>query len=77
LKTPSPPKVTRVPKGVSFANGALKYQSTYELTGQVLKIKRTYVLQRKQSICGAADDKQFSKFTQVLRRDLRQQVFFE
>ena len=77
LAFPKDMKVTRVPKGVSFASGALKYQSTYELTGQVLKIKRTYVSQRKQSICGAADDKQFSKFTQVLRRDLRQQVFFE
>lgn len=77
LAFPKDMKVTRVPKGVSFANGALKYQSTYELTGQVLKIKRTYVSQRKQSICGAEDDKQFSKFTQMLRRDLRQQVFFE
>jgi hypothetical protein len=77
LVFPKDMKVTRVPKGVSFANGALKYQSTYELTGHVLKIKRTYVSQRKQSICGAEDDKQFSKFTQVLRRDLRQQVFFE
>ena len=51
LVFPKDMKVTRVPKGVSFANGALKYQSTYELTGHVLKIKRTYVSQRKQSIC--------------------------
>ncbi len=70
-------KVTRVPKGVSFANGPLKYQSTYELKGQLLKIKRKYVSERKQSICGAENDKWFSEFTQVLRRDLRQQVFFE
>jgi hypothetical protein len=77
LAFPKDMKITRVPKDVAFANGPLKYQSTYELKGQVLKIKRTYVSDRKQSICGAEDDKWFSNFTQVLRRDLRQQVFFE
>ena len=77
LAFPKGMKITRVPKGVSFANGPLKYQSTYELEGQLLKIKRKYVSERKQSICGAENDKWFSEFTQVLRRDLRQQVFFE
>ena len=77
LAFPKDMKVTRVPKGVSFANGPLKYQSTYELKGQLLKIKRKYVSERKQSICGAENDKWFSEFTQALRRDLRQQVFFE
>ena len=77
LSFPKNMKITRVPKGVLFANGPLKYQSTYELKGQLLKIKRKYVSERKQSICGAENDKWFSEFTQVLRRDLRQQVFFE
>jgi transglutaminase-like putative cysteine protease len=77
LAFPKGMKITRVPNGVSFANGPLKYQSTYELEGQLLKIKRKYVSERKQSICGAENDKWFSEFTQVLRRDLRQQVFFE
>ena len=77
LSFPKDMKITRVPKGVSFANGPLKYQSTYELKGQLLMIKRKYVSERKQSICGAENDKWFSEFTQVLRRDLRQQVFFE
>ena len=77
LSFPKNMKITRVPKGVSFATGPLKYQSTYELKGQVLNIKRKYVSERKQSICGAENDKWFSEFTQVLRRDLRQQVFFE
>jgi transglutaminase-like putative cysteine protease len=77
LGFPKNMKITRVPKGVSFATGPLKYQSTYELKGQVLNIKRKYVSERKQSICGAENDKWFSEFTQVLRRDLRQQVFFE
>ncbi len=77
LAFPKDMKITRVPKGVSFASGPLKYQSSYQLNGQVLNIKRKYVSERKQSICGAENDKWFSEFTQVLRRDLRQQVFFE
>jgi hypothetical protein len=43
----------------------------------VLKIKRTYAASYKNNICGEEADKLFSAFTQVLRRDLRQQVFFE
>ena len=77
LAFPKDMKIPRVPKDMAVAIGPLKYQSTYELKGQVLKIKRTYVSQRKQSQCGAEDDKWFSDFTHVLRRDLRQQVFFE
>jgi transglutaminase-like putative cysteine protease len=77
LAFPKDMKITRVPKDVSFVKGNLKYQSAYELNGQVLKIKRTYAASYKNNICGEEADKLFSAFTQVLRRDLRQQVFFE
>jgi hypothetical protein len=60
-----------------IAKGNLRYQSTYELKGQMLKIKRSYMATYKDRICGEEADKLFSAFTQVLRRDLRQQVFFE
>ena len=77
LSFPKDMKITRVPKDVSFAKDNLIYRSTYELKGQTLKIKRTYSSSYKSNICGAEADKIFSAFTQVLRRDLRQQVFFE
>jgi transglutaminase-like putative cysteine protease len=77
LAFPKDMKITRVPKAVSFAKGNLRYQSSYELKGQVLQIKRSYVATYKDRICGEEADKLFSALTQVLRRDLRQQVFFE
>ncbi len=77
LSFPKDMKITRVPKGVTFSKGDVRYQSTYELAGQLLKIKRTYTATIKETICDSAADKWFSEFTQVLRRDLRQQVFFE
>ena len=77
LTFPKDMKITRMPKNVSFAKGNLKYQSAYELKGQVLKIKRTYAASYKNNICGEEADKLFSAFTQVLRRDLSQQVFFK
>ena len=77
LSFPADMKVTRLPQNLDFVKGNLKYQSTYELKGQVLKIKRTYAATYKNRICGEEADKLFSAMTQVLRRDLRQQVFFE
>ena len=76
LSFPKTMKVTRIPKGMAFTKGSLNYQSSYELSGQVLKIKRNYSSTRQETICGAEADKAFNDFTQVLRRDLRQQVFF-
>jgi hypothetical protein len=77
LEFPKGMKVTRVPKNVNFVKDNLKYQSKYALQGQVLKIKRSYSAQYTNRICGQEADSLFSDFTQVLRRDLRQQVFFE
>jgi hypothetical protein len=77
LTFPKDLKITRVPKDMSFAKGNLKYQSTYVLKGQVLQMKRTYLSTYKNKICDAASDQYFSAFTKVLRRDLRQQVFFQ
>ena len=71
LAFPKNMKITRVPKGVTFAKGTLRYQSTYALSGHVLKIKRVYASRRTETLCGAESDKAFSDFTQVLRRDLR------
>jgi len=77
LAFPKDMKVTRVPQNVLFSKGNIKYQSNYVLTGSVLKIKRTYTALYKDRICGSEADKVYSAFTQALRRDLRQQVFFE
>ena len=42
LTFPKDMKITRMPKDVSFVKGNLKYQSAYELKGQVLKIKLSF-----------------------------------
>jgi hypothetical protein len=36
-------KISRVPKAVSFAKANLLYKSTYELMGQMLKVKRSFL----------------------------------
>lgn len=76
LTFPREMKVTRIPQNVDFASGTLRYRSTYELSQNTLRIKRIFSSIRQQSICGAESDKWYTEFTTVVRRDLRQQVFF-
>jgi transglutaminase-like putative cysteine protease len=77
LSFPKGMKVTRVPQNVNFLKGNIKYQAIYALSGSILKIKRTYSANFKDRVCGQEADNVYAAFTQVLRRDLRQQVFFE
>ena len=77
LSFPKGMKVTRVPQNVNFLKDNIKYQASYVLSGSILKIKRTYTALYKDRICGQEADNVYAAFTQVLRRDLRQQVFFE
>lgn len=76
LSFPKEMKITRIPQNVEFASGTLRYSSSYALNRNTLKIKRTFSSIRQQSICGAESDKWYDDFTKVVRRDLRQQVFF-
>ena len=77
LSFPKEMKITRIPHNVEFASGTLRYTSSYALNRNTLKIKRTFSSIRSESICGAESDKWYDDFTKVVRRDLRQQVFFQ
>jgi hypothetical protein len=77
LSFPKDMKIVRIPKGVNFANGPVQYSSTYELVGNVIMVNRVYEGSRKSSVCDGSEDLIFKAFTQVLRRDIRQQIFFE
>jgi transglutaminase-like putative cysteine protease len=77
LSFPHEMKITRIPQNVQFASGTLRYTSRYELKHNTLKINRTFYSVRTQSICGPESDKWYDDFTKVVRRDLRQQVFFQ
>lgn len=77
LEIPPEVRVTRIPTGVDFDNGVIKYSSRYELEGQVLKVHRVYQAKHGKTICGANEDALWQQYHDVLTRDLRSQVFFD
>ena len=70
-------KIDRIPHPVKFAIGPLRYTSNYKLNGNTLSVRREFVGDRKKVICDGKDDRQWEKFSAELKRDLRQQVFFQ
>ena len=70
-------KIDRIPQDVKFALGPLRYTSTYTLNGNTLHVRREFVGNRKTVICSDKDDRDWERFSGELKRDFRQQVFFQ
>ena len=70
-------KIDRIPQDVKFALGPLRYTSSYTLNGNTLHVRREFVGNRKTVICSDKDDRDWERFSVELKRDLRQQVFFQ
>jgi hypothetical protein len=77
LTLPNSIRVTRKPTAVNHKTDALRYESSYEVDGNLITLKRRLVANRGKSVCGHKDDLEWAQFTKVLQRDLRQQFFLE
>jgi hypothetical protein len=77
LKFPSNTKITRIPSDVNYQEGSFKYQVTYQLNKDELKVKRMYESNHKSSVCGPNFSESRMAFFKVLQRDLRSQIFYD
>lgn len=77
LKFPSNTKITRIPSDINYHEGPFKYQVTYQLNKDELKVKRMYESNHKASVCGSNFSKSRMAFFKVLQRDTRSQVFYD
>ena len=77
LSFPASVRLGRTPQDVNFGRGALEYSASYRLEGQLLKVRREFVIRRSGTVCGPSDDRDWEAFQTVLQRDMRAQVFFE
>ena len=77
IEFPDNVKVTRIPKSVTFDEGAYHYQSEYDLKGRVLKIRRELTSNRPSMVCGAEDHQLKRKKFEIVKKDLRSQIFYE
>mgnify|MGYP003341418026 FL=1 len=69
-------RIERIPQNTQIAVGPLRYSASYEMRGNTLSVRREYVANRKQVVCSDKDDREWERFSTELKRDLRQQVFF-
>ncbi len=74
---PAEAKITRIPAGASFNEAGLFYQSTYQLSGQVVTVKRVINAQRPGMVCQPQDYQLIRKLHPVVQRDVRAQVFYD
>ena len=77
VEFPIDSKITRIPTSVSFNEAGLFYQSTYQLSGQVVTVKRVLNVQRPSMVCQPEDHQLTRRLHPVVQRDVRAQVFYD
>lgn len=77
LSLPAEVRITRMPKDIEFKSETIAYSSTYRVVDQTLMVERQLATRRGKTMCGVEDDQEWNRFTAVLKRDVRQQVFLE
>lgn len=74
---PEQVKVVAVPPDLAVAGDALDYKATYELKGNVLKVKRVFDDRTPGSTCTPAFNKAYKEFTQKVLPNLKAQVIYQ
>ncbi len=74
-------KVTRLPTGVDFESGHISYRSRYQLlqteAGQTLRVSRTLLTKPASHVCPPEDHGHYQALFTAMRKDFRQQIFYE
>jgi len=73
--------ISRLPQDVSFSAGRLKYQSSYRLTDsegrKKLDVTRILEVRPESHVCAVETQAHVQELFSVMRRDLRQLIFYE
>ena len=75
LEMPAGITFTSIPKNVTFRKGDLTYTARYIRKGRSLVAVRELVIKRKERFCQPSDEVDWLALTDVMKRDLRSQVF--
>ena len=75
LELPAGIAVTSIPANVTFKKGDLTYTARYTRKGSSLVSHRELVIKRKERFCQPSDETDWLALTDVMKRDLRSQVF--
>lgn len=76
INLPASMEVVAVPKSSAVSTALLSYEASYALEGQKLTVRRMLEDRSPAGICGSAVLREFREATQVVLKDLRQQLLF-
>jgi hypothetical protein len=74
-------KISRLPADSVYRGGPLNYTSRYKLfeskDGYVLDVSRIFEVATDSHVCSVDTHKHYQELFKIMRRDLRQLVFFQ
>jgi hypothetical protein len=76
MTLPATARPVFVPRGVAVEGGAFRYQSTWQLVGDRLTVRRELIIQRDRGYCIPRDERDFIPIREAMRKDLAAQIIF-
>jgi transglutaminase-like putative cysteine protease len=77
IEFPDAAVLGELPKGVTYGDAEIHYQSSYQKSGHSVVVHRTLEVQHASDVCSPQDNESWKAFHSVLQRDLRSQVFYQ
>jgi hypothetical protein len=77
LQLPDGLQMTSLPPDTSVTRGVFSYSARYQRTAQGLTVHRELIIRHPQRVCLPETDRQWHEVLQVIKRDLRAQVFIQ
>ena len=77
ITLPEAMQILDLPKGTSLKSDLVTYDSTYQLEGRVLRVKRAIDDRSQGNICSAATSQNYQQALKTVMDDLRQQVLYK
>lgn len=77
ITLPENMQVLSVPEGTAVNNSLVSYESSYQLDGRVLRVKRSVTDRMPGNVCTAEVNAAYREAMQPLLNDLRQQVLYK
>ena len=70
-------KLTRIPENVAYKTDNVHYSGSYVRNGNSVKVSRFLRLSFPTEVCGADQNEEIQSLVKLMKRDLREQFFYE
>lgn len=76
IEMPSEARISRIPDNTLYEDDTIRYEAVYARTANGLELRRRLTMDWAHHVCDPTVNPRFNRLLDVIRRDLRNQIFY-